>query len=127
LLDFSHPHADAVGKSFKARQVLIFTDRLYDFDYGHVERLLAPNVTYINTPFVEHQLPEHLMHIKALTYIVRSVLEDTFNPVKFYKMLRKRRDLKRYFNVMATKTAQRPKLAAIVERFKADSALLGKD
>lgn len=127
LLDFSHPHADAVGKYANAEQVLIFGDRRYDFDNAHVERLMAPNVTYVNTPYIEHQVPEHLMHMKALTYIVRSVLDDSFDLTRFYKLMRARRNLKRYFNVMAQKTASHPARAAVVERFKANYDLVGKD
>lgn len=126
-LDFDQPHADAQGNFTNARQVLIFGDRWFWYDNDHVQRLLGPNVTYVNTPFVRHQVPEHLMLMKALTYIVRATLKDQFNPVKFYQLLRARRDLKRYFNVMEKKTENHPARRAIVERHKTRSKLLGKD
>jgi hypothetical protein len=124
-LDFSADFADAVGKYGTVRQVLIFSDRHYDYDERHTERLRAPNVTVINTPFVEHHVPEHLQRIRALGYIVTSVHDDTFDPQVFYSKMRGRRTLRRYADVMLSKTEGRPHLHRIVQDHVARTRLIG--
>lgn len=127
LLDFSNPFSDAVGKYSLVRRVYIFSDRRYDFDNKHLQRLEASNVTTINTPYIEHQVPEHLARIGALGYIVKSVIRDDFSPNVFYNLMRKRRMLKRYFNVLEKKASGNKARLEIIAAHKAKSKLLGQD
>lgn len=125
--DFISSYSDAVGNYTKAQSVYIFTDLHNLRDRLHAARLIAPNVNMINTPYLGHAIPLFLYPMGLLGSLPLDILYDRFSKPEFYDKLRKRRNLKRYFNVLEEKTASRPTFSEIVAAHRAVSPLIGLD
>lgn len=122
-----HPYIDAVGNYAAAQKVYIITDLHFRRDRLHAERLVGDNVEIVSAPYIGHSVPLFLQPLKILGDIPINVLNDKFSALDFHKSLRKRRSLKRYFNIMEKKTENREKFARIVQAHKAKSILCGPE
>ena len=126
--DWSDPRSDAANGCGQARKVYAVVDRRFAADWKHIIRLPAHNLHVLNIPYVEHSVPLHLANMRALgIFISDIILKDDLDETHFYRLMRNRRHLKRYYNVLKRhpRVQASPKFSAIVEKHCNDRMELG--
>lgn len=126
-LDWSGPHSDAIDGFTNVEKAYVVVDRMHDDDWQHVKRLPKGKLEILNVPFVCHELSVHLHEMKILRSLAWHLINNTLSANWFASEVRKRRNLKRYFNTLTghPRVTQSPLLASIVEKYREKSALLG--
>lgn len=125
--DWQGPFHDAARECDGVRKLYVVVDRRFDLDWKHVQRLPQHNLHLLNAPFLQHQLPLHLHRLGLLEPFIDNMVRDQIEIMPFNKVLRERRELAQYYDVLASapRVANSPYFSAIVDRFRADSPLLG--
>lgn len=108
-LDWSGRYADAAGALQTAGQVYVVSDPYFDADRAHVERLSAPNMTMLRTPFMQHQLPNALAKMDMLKPLLMAAVQGKLEPAHFYRLFRARRDLPRFQHDLLMEAERRGK------------------
>ncbi|WP_147391909.1 hypothetical protein [Paracoccus onubensis] len=125
--DWDGPFHDAAKECASARQVYAVVDRCYDLDWKHVARMPSHNLHVLNAPFLQHQLPLYLHWLGLLEPFFDNMVQGRIETMPFNKVLRDRRELAQYFNVLenAPRVRSSPVFSGIVRRFKQESPLMG--
>lgn len=125
-LDWTGPFSDAAEECARARQIYAVVDRRYDLDWKHIARLPTHNLHVLNAPYLQHQLPLHLLKLSLLEPLLDNMVDDQVSTMPFSKLMRSRRELQQYFAVLeeAPRVKNSEKFREIVERYKSDSRLI---
>ena len=94
--DFTGPYGDAADVSKAARKVVILYDPYEPLDAGHVARFGHGNVMRLRAPLMGHRLGSSLQQMGILSRITTGALNGTLTEAEFYRLLRARKDFKRY-------------------------------
>ncbi|MGI3171433.1 hypothetical protein ACRARG_19955 [Pseudooceanicola sp. C21-150M6] len=95
------PETDAANGCAQARQVYVVVDRLFAPDWLHVARLPEHNLKILNVPYVQHMMGLHLAGMGILGKLVTDIVQkNSLDMTAFHYSARKRRKLKKYYNVM---------------------------
>ncbi|MEM6695606.1 MAG: glycosyltransferase family 2 protein [Pseudomonadota bacterium] len=114
-LDWSGPYADAAGTLAKAGQVSIIADPYYAPDHAQVSRLMAPNVQWLHTPFMGHQIPNAFVMMGILKDMLFAAADGALSPAFYYAKFRARRDLPRYQHDLLMEAERRGKIRAAIQ------------
>lgn len=95
-LDWQGRYSDAAGNTDTAGQIFVIADPYFGPDRAQVSRLAEDNVTWLNTPFMGHQLPNAFVTMGILKDLLYACVDGTLTPTLFYRLFRARKDLPRY-------------------------------
>lgn len=73
-------------------------DPLFDLDKKHAERYL--NLVKLHVPGVGHSIATHLHEMNVLNWLVESFINNNLDVGAFYSLVRRRRNIKRYYDWM---------------------------
>lgn len=99
--DWTLPLSDAKDTLSQAARVHVFYDPYFEPDRRHFERIDGPNVTGYKCWFSNHKSAVFLRKIDALKPIMTAGLLDELAPDQFYRLYRKRRELRWYAGALA--------------------------
>ncbi|MCK0094490.1 hypothetical protein MWU60_02810 [Yoonia sp. F2084L] len=94
--DWSLPFSDAKDTLATAARVSVFYDPYFEPDRKHFERIAGPNVTGYKCWYSNHKSAVFLRKIEALKPIMTAGVLDTLTEAEFYKLYRRRRELRWY-------------------------------
>jgi len=94
--DWTLPFSDARDTLAQAAQVSVFYDPYFDPDRRHFERIDGPNVTAYKCWYSSHKSAVFLRKIDALKPVMTAGLFGELTPGQFYKLYRRRRELRWY-------------------------------
>lgn len=94
--DFSGKYGDAAEASAAAGRVTILYDPYEALDAAHVARFGGANVRKLRAPLLGHRLGSSLNQMGVLSPIILAALDGSLTEAGFYRILRCRRDFKRY-------------------------------
>lgn len=94
--DFTSQYGYAPDMSATAQNVYIFYDPLEPPDAMHAALFQNPNVTKFKCRFQGHRIASGLQQMGILKSVVTACVDGTLTRDGFYKLLRARRDFKRY-------------------------------
>lgn len=124
--DFTGSFGDAVGKSLKAKRVLVAVDRYFAIDMRHLTRINAENVTVLHMPFMGHTIAVNMQRLGLLSYMVKSVSNGSFNKTEFQALARRRKMLPSYIEALHNRVIDKPIYAAITARYL-EALSIGQD
>ena len=122
--DWTGPLCD-IGRQIKSTKTVVVYDPYFSLDRRQVE-LIDGAFTALKVPFVGHNIPVHLVHMKLMEPLFDDVLAGQCDPARYWKPLRLRRTLKRYRNVLQERASASPRRLAIIEA-NLKAATLGMD
>ncbi len=124
--DWSGPFSEAADGITSVREVYIAVDMRDLLDRQHVDRIQGNNVKILNVPYVGHFLPKHLRSMNMLDWSFSSILACDFDMNEFRRRVRKRRELRAYYDNLMGKERVRnsDKFARIVNRYQFDTGAL---
>lgn len=94
--DFTSQYGYAPEMSSTAQNVFLFYDPLEPPDAMHAALFQNPNVTKFKCRFQGHRIASGLQQMGILKQIVSACVDGTLTRDMFYKLIRARRDFKRY-------------------------------
>ncbi|MBD3678407.1 MAG: hypothetical protein HUJ27_08400 [Rhodobacteraceae bacterium] len=106
-LDYSDHYGDAARTLVPARRVNLFYDPYSDLDARHVARLSGGNLVHYRCPFFGHRLGTMLQQMGLLQPLVLKAMEGDLDPQSFHRLLRRRRDLRRWRKEMVERCLER--------------------
>ncbi len=96
IRDYTTKYGYAPDQVSKAREVFIFYDPLEPLDAMHAALFRGKNITKLKCRFQGHRIASGLIQMGLLKKVVAGCVDGTLTRIEFYKMLRARRDLRRY-------------------------------
>lgn len=97
------PNSDAARKSTKAAKVMCVYDRRMLNERRHVDRMGQGNIVHILTPFMGHGVSHPLQQMGANRLLLEYAYGNTNDLLPFYKNIRNRRTLPRYYSAILRK------------------------
>lgn len=96
--DWSGEYTD--GAETSASGYVVY-DPLYDLDKLHAIRY--KNLSLLRVPGVGHGMPNHLLSMNMLKWLVDAFIKNDLSKDDFYRLARNRRNIKRYYQWMLSK------------------------
>ncbi|MEA2019482.1 MAG: hypothetical protein U9N59_13670 [Campylobacterota bacterium] len=96
ILDWNSDFKD--GTIMNSSGYIVY-DPIYTLDAQHAKRY-CKNLVPLKAFGLGHNMPEHLKNLKILKWLVREFIYDTLDIDLFYKKIRTRRTLRRYYTWM---------------------------
>ncbi|MCY4180847.1 MAG: phosphoadenosine phosphosulfate reductase [Litoreibacter sp.] len=103
LRNFNAAYGYAPQESATARDVFIFYDPLEPLDAMHAALFQGQNVTKLKCRFQGHRIASGLIQMGLLKPVVSACVDGTMTRAVFYKMLRARREFRRYLRELLTR------------------------
>ncbi|OCX67117.1 hypothetical protein BFP70_02845 [Thioclava sp. SK-1] len=98
--DWSLPFSDAASALPHLRRATIFYDPFQQLDKAHINRLRGPNVTLYPLRHIGHVMPPILKRMGVLKSVAIRALSETLTRQELAQMMRARRNLGRYHEMM---------------------------
>lgn len=122
--DWTGPLCD-IGRQIENTRAVVVYDPYFALDRRQVEQIDGAFMA-LKVPFVGHNIPVHLVHMKLMEPLFDDVLAGRFDPVRYARPLRLRRTLRRYRNILREKASASPRRLAVIEA-SLGAATLGMD
>lgn len=98
--DWKGRFADGAKAAQSARRIYITYDPFHPQDRRHAHRVVGPNVVHLKMPFLGHGTPDWLLKMGVLTQVTELATEEKLDTLTFAKLVRRRRNLAKYYNAM---------------------------
>lgn len=95
--DWSGPFSDGAAEIGAASVVHVFYDPFHPHDRRHAARYCGSNVRLMRAPFLGHGLPDAFLELGMLKEVMRRGISGDFSDGWYYRALRGRRGLSRYY------------------------------
>lgn len=99
--DWSGDFSDAAASIQLLKRAYVSYDPFNRLDCLHVDRLVGDNVMKLRAPGCGHNLPAAFLEMRILKGVFRAAAEDVLDPLLFAQMLRRRRNIGRYYTIMS--------------------------
>lgn len=113
--DWTGPLCDVARQIEGVETVAIAYDPWHAPDRRHVELLGDARIVRLRLPFVEHNIPYHLVGMKIAGPVFDACLDGTITEAMFRDLARARRSLPRYREIMLARAGERRGMVRRIE------------